>query len=321
MQYGPLTILAGSSNPSFAAGLAESLGQRVGAMTLKRFRDGESFVEVQENIRGRDVYIVQSTCSPVNENLMELLVILDAVKRASADRITVVLPYFGYARQDRKTSGRTPISARLVASLLERAGAKRVLALDLHAGQIQGFFDIPVDHLYATPAFLSAVRETHGSDPKKFVVVSPDAGGVERALAYAKRLKVPLAVCDKRRKEAGKVEEIRVIGDVEGRYALIVDDIVDSAGTLKKAALALKTAGATGVSAICTHAVLSAPAVENVASSQLDSLLVTDSIPLRPDAEACPKIKVVTVAGLLGEAVRRIHHGDSVSMLFAPSKS
>jgi len=321
MQYGPLTILAGSSNPSFAAGLAESLGQRVGAMTLKRFRDGESFVEVQENIRGRDVYIVQSTCSPVNENLMELLVILDAVKRASADRITVVLPYFGYARQDRKTSGRTPISARLVASLLERAGAKRVLALDLHAGQIQGFFDIPVDHLYATPAFLSAVREKYGSDPKKLVVVSPDAGGVERALAYAKRLKVPLAVCDKRRKEAGKVEEIRVIGDVEGRFALIVDDIVDSAGTLKKAAQALKTAGATGVSAICTHAVLSPPAVENVTSSVIDSLLVTDSIPLRPDAAACPKIEVVTVTGLLGEAVRRIHHGDSVSMLFAPSKS
>ena len=317
MQYGPLTILAGSSVPSFAGRLAHALGQRVGAMDLKRFRDGECFVEVQENIRGRDVFIVQSTCPPVNENLMELLVILDAVKRASADRITVVLPYYGYARQDRKTSGRTPISARLVASLLERAGADRVLALDLHAGQIQGFFDIPVDHLFSTPAFLAAVRERWGSDPKKLVVVSPDAGGVERALAYARRLGVPLAVCDKRRKEAGKVEEIRVIGDVADRYAIILDDIVDSAGTLAKASAAIKMAGAIGVSAICTHAVLSDPAVENVSGSQLDKLLVSDSIPLRPDAAACSKIEVVSVAELLGEAVRRIHHGDSVSMLFA----
>lgn len=321
MQYGPLTILAGSSIPSFSQRLAGALGQRVGAMDLRRFKDGEIFVEVQENVRGRDVFIIQSTCPPVNENLMEVLIILDACKRASADRITVVIPYFGYARQDRKTSGRTPISARLVASLLERAGAHRVLALDLHAGQIQGFFDIPVDHLYATPAFLAAVRDLWGSDPKKLTVVSPDAGGVERSLAYAKRLGAPLAVCDKRRKEAGKVEEIRVIGDVEGRYAIIFDDIVDSAGTLKKAAAALKAAGATGVSAVCTHAVLSEGAVENVKTSVLDKLLVSDSIPLRPDALACSKIEVVSVAELLGEAVRRIHHGDSVSMLFGHNKS
>ncbi|MCO4771171.1 MAG: ribose-phosphate pyrophosphokinase [Deltaproteobacteria bacterium] len=315
MQYGPLTILAGNSVPEFSKSLAESLGQRVGAMDLRRFRDGECFVEVQENVRGRDVFIIQSTCPPVNENLMEVLVILDACKRASADRITVVLPYFGYARQDRKTSGRTPISARLVASLLERAGAHRVLALDLHAGQIQGFFDIPVDHLYATPAFLAAVRD-RWTDSRKLVVISPDAGGVERSLAYAKRLGVPLAVCDKRRAGAGKVEQIRVIGDVEGRYAIIFDDIVDSAGTLKKAAEALKKAGAIGVSAVCTHAVLSDPAVENVTSSALDTLFVSDSIPLRPNAAACKKIEVVSVAELLGEAVRRIHHGDSVSMLF-----
>lgn len=320
MQYGPLTILAGNSVPEFAHDLAASLGQRVGTMDLRRFRDGECFVEVQENVRGRDVFIIQSTCPPVNENLMEVLVILDACKRASADRITVVIPYFGYARQDRKTSGRTPISARLVASLLERAGAHRILALDLHAGQIQGFFDIPVDHLYATPAFLAAVRERWGSDSSKLTVVSPDAGGVERALAYAKRLKVPLAVCDKRRKEAGKVEEIRVIGDVEGRHAIIFDDIVDSAGTLKKAAAAIKAAGATGVSAVCTHAVLSDPAVENVTTSVLDKLLVSDSIPLRENARNCKKIEVVSVAELLGEAVRRIHHGDSVSMLFGSAR-
>jgi ribose-phosphate pyrophosphokinase len=316
MQYGPLKILSGSSNPDFAAQLARYVGQELGRIELKHFADGEVFVEIKDNIRGRDVFIVQSTCPPANEHLMELLIMLDAVKRASAGRSTVVLPYFGYARQDRKVSPRTPITAKLVADLLQVAGADRILTLDLHAGQIQGFFDIPVDHLYGTPTLIGRIRELVGK--KKCTVVSPDAGGVERARAFGKYLKAPLAVIDKRRDRPNEVAEMHLVGDVKGRYAVLVDDLVDTAGTLTKAAKAIIDHGAIGVCAVASHAVLSPPAVERITGSVLDRLVVTDSIPLRADAAACPKIESVSAAHLLGEAVRRIHHGDSVSMLFEP---
>jgi ribose-phosphate pyrophosphokinase len=316
MQYGPLKILSGSSNPDFAARLARYTDQELGRVDLRHFADGEIFVEIKDNIRGRDVFIVQSTCPPANEHLMELLIMLDAVKRASAHRVSVVLPYFGYARQDRKVSPRTPITAKLVADLLQVAGADRILTLDLHAGQIQGFFDIPVDHLYATPTLIGRIRELVGN--RKCIVVSPDAGGVERARAFAKYLKAPLAVIDKRRVRANEVAEMHIIGDVAGHYAVLVDDLVDTAGTLTKAAQAIVDHGAEGVCAVASHAVLSPPAVQRIAASVLDRLVVTDTIPLRPDAAACPKIESVTASHLLGEAVRRIHHNDSVSMLFEP---
>jgi ribose-phosphate pyrophosphokinase len=314
MRFGPLKILAGSSSPSFAATVAAHLDAEVGRAYLKRFSDGESFVQVQDNIRGRDVFLIQSTCAPVNEHLMELLVYMDAVKRASAGRLTVVLPYFGYARQDRKTSPRTPISARLVADLLTTAGAERILTLDLHAGQIQGFFGIPVDNLYAAPALIPALRDlVAGRDA---VVVSPDAGGVGRARGYATAIGAPFAIIDKRREKANEVAEMRIIGDVAGKYAVLVDDMVDTAGTLTKAAAALKEAGAVAVSALCAHPVLSGPAVARIDGSVLDKLVVSDSIPLRPDALKCPRLEVVSVAQLIAEAIRRIHNGDSVSSLF-----
>ena len=314
MQYGPFEILAGHSNPEFAAKLASSLDAEVGRLRLQRFADGEVFAEIQTNIRGRDVFLIQSTCPPVNEYLMELLVLIDAVKRASADRITVVLPYFGYARQDRKVSPRTPISAKLVADLLQVAGASRILTLDLHAGQIQGFFNIPVDNLYASAALLPEVEKlVRGRDA---VVVSPDAGGVQRARAYAKILKAPLAIIDKRRDRPNEVSGMQVIGDVKDRYAVLVDDLVDTAGTLCRAAAAVREQGASAVAAVCTHAVLSEPAVTRIAGSVLEKLVVSDSIPLGNEARACDKIQSVSVAALLGEAVRRIHTGDSVSSLF-----
>lgn len=314
MQYGPLKILSGSSNPEFARKLSAYLGQSVAQAKLLKFADGEIFVEILDNIRGRDVFIVQSTCNPVNEHLVELLIILDAAKRASADRVTVVLPYFGYARQDRKVSPRTPISAKLVADLIQTAGADRVLSLDLHAGQIQGFFDIPVDHLYGGPTLAACARAL--VEDRQAVIVSPDAGGVERARAFASMLNSPLAVIDKRRDRPNEVAEMRIIGNVEGRYAIILDDMVDTAGTLVRAARAIRDAGAVAVSAVCTHPVLSPPAIERIEGSVLERLIVSDSIPLRPEAARCSKIEVVSVARLLGEAVRRIHHNDSVSMLF-----
>lgn len=314
MKYGPLKLLSGSSNPEFAQRLASSLGHELGRMAVRRFADGEVFVEIQDNIRGRDVFLIQSTCPPVNEHLMELLVILDAVRRASPGRLTVVLPYFGYARQDRKVAPRTPITARLVANLLEASGADRLLTLDLHAGQIQGFFNIPVDHLYATSALLRAVRELIGERPA--VVISPDAGGVERARVYAKKLDAPLAIIDKRRDRPNEIGEMRIIGNVEGRKAVILDDMVDTAGTMTRAAAALKEAGAIAVSAVATHGVLSGPAVQRIDESALERLIVSDSIPLSEGAAASKKIHVVSAARLLGEAVRRIHYGDSVSMLF-----
>jgi ribose-phosphate pyrophosphokinase len=314
MQYGPLKILTGNSNPEFAQKLASSIGTEVGRLSLRRFADGEVYVEIKDNVRGRDVFIVQSTCAPANEHIMELLVLMDAVKRASADRVTVVTPYYGYARQDRKVAPRSPISAKLVADLLQVAGADRLLSLDLHAGQIQGFFDIPVDNMYASPAFIPSIRKIiEGQD---VVIVSPDAGGVQRARAYGKKIDAPIAMIDKRRERANEVAEMNIIGDVAGRFAIIVDDMVDTAGTLTKAAQAVVDAGATGVAAVCTHAVLSGPAVERISKSVLHSLIVSDSIPLRDEAKACDKIQVASVGPLLGEAVRRIHTGDSVSSLF-----
>jgi len=314
MQYGPLKILSGGASPSFAAALAEHLGQELGHVAIQRFADGEVFVEVRDNIRGRDVFVVQSTCPPVNEHLMELLVIMDAVKRASADRVTVVAPYFGYARQDRKVSPRTPISAKLVADLIQVAGADRVLTVDLHAGQIQGFFDVPVDHLYASGALIGAVRRLAGE--REVVIVSPDSGGVPRARAYAKVLGAPLAVIDKRRDRPNEIAEMRIVGDVSGRYAVLIDDMVDTAGTLTKAAGAVLEAGALAVSAVCSHGVLSGPAVDRIENSVLENLVVSDTIPLRENAQASSKIRVVSVAPLIGEAIRRIHTGDSVSSLF-----
>ncbi len=314
MQYGPLKILSGGANPSFATRLAEHLGQELGHVAIKRFADGEVFVEVRDNIRGRDVFVVQSTCPPANEHIMELLVIMDAVKRASADRVTVVTPYFGYARQDRKVSPRSPISAKLIADIIQVAGADRVLTVDLHAGQIQGFFDIPVDHLYASSALIGEVRELAGE--REVVIVSPDSGGVPRARAYAKVLNAPLAVIDKRRDRPNEIAEMRIVGDVKGRYAVLIDDMVDTAGTLTKAAGAVLDAGALAVSAVCTHGVLSGPAVDRIQGSVLENLVISDTIPLRDNAKACEKIRVVSVAPLIGEAIRRIHTGDSVSSLF-----
>jgi len=314
MQYGPLKLLAGNSNPEFAAALATSLGAELGRRDLRRFADGEVYVEIKDNVRGRDVFIIQSTCAPANEHLMELLVIMDAVKRASADRVTVVLPYYGYARQDRKVAPRSPISAKLVADLLQVAGADRIVSLDLHAGQIQGFFDIPVDNMYASPALIPPMRKM--AEGQDIIIVSPDAGGVQRARAYGKKIGAPIAMIDKRRERAGEVAEMNIIGEVEGRFAIIVDDMVDTAGTLTKAAKAVVGAGATGVAAVCTHPVLSGPAIERISASVLHSLIVSDSIPLRDEAKACGKIQVASVGPLLGEAVRRIHTGDSVSSLF-----
>lgn len=314
MQYGPLKILSGNANRPFAERMAEGMGQTLGRMTVRRFSDGEVFVEIHENIRGRDVFIVQPTCPPVNENLMELLVIMDAAKRASADRITAVIPYFGYARQDRKVLPRTPISSKLVADLLQAAGADRILTVDLHAGQIQGFFDIPVDHLYAKPVMLKALQEFH--EAGKTVVVSPDAGGVERARAFAKSLDSDLAVIDKRREGPNVVAGMNIIGDVAGKTAILLDDMVDTAGTLTQAASALVGKGASRVFACCTHAVLSGKAVSRISESVIEALIVSDTIPLSEAAAASPKIRAHSVAGLLGEAIERIHNSDSVSSLF-----
>ncbi len=310
----PLKIFSGSCNPALAASIAESLGVPLGKADLGRFADDEVSFQILENIRGADVFVVQPTPPPVNENLMELLIMIDAFKRASASRITAVMPYYGYGRQDRKDKPRVPISAKLVADLLSTAGTSRAITMDLHVGQIQGFFNVPVDHLFATPVMLEYVSSL---DLKKLVIVSPDAGGVERARAYAKRLKVPLAVMDKRRSEASnEVEKIYVIGEVDGATALIVDDIVDSAGTLVKAADALLDAGAARVLACCTHPVLSGKAVKRVSESNIEELIVSDSIPLSPEKKNLSKIKVLSVASLLGKAIRSVHDEASVSSLF-----
>ena len=310
----PLKIFSGSCNPALAASIAESLGVPLGKADLGRFADDEVSFQILENIRGADVFVVQPTPPPVNENLMELLIMIDAFKRASASRITAVMPYYGYGRQDRKDKPRVPISAKLVADLLSTAGTSRAITMDLHVGQIQGFFNVPVDHLFAAPVMLEYVSSL---DLKKLVIVSPDAGGVERARAYAKRLKVPLAVMDKRRSEASnEIAKIYVIGEVDGATALIVDDIVDSAGTLVKASDALLDAGASRVLACCTHPVLSGKAVQRVSESNIEELIVSDSIPLSSVKKNQSKIKVLSVASLLGKAIRSVHDEASVSSLF-----
>lgn len=309
-----IQVFAGNSNRPLAAEVCKVLEVPLGRADVRRFSDGEVMVEIADNVRGGDVFVIQSTCTPVNDHLMELLLMLDAFSRASAKRVTAVIPYYGYSRQDRKVSPRVPISAKLVADLITVAGASRVLTVDLHAGQIQGFFDIPVDNLFATPVLLKEMQERLRNGP--VAVVSPDPGGVERARAFAKRLDATLAIIDKRRTRANEVAEMRVVGDVEGQTAVIVDDIVDTAGTLATAAAALRDAGATEVVACCTHPVLSGPAIERIRESTLTSLVVTDTIPLRPAGVDCAKIKVLSVARLLAEAIRRTHREESISSLF-----
>lgn len=308
-----LIVFTGGSNPELAKNICESLSLPLGQAQVRRFSDGEVLIELGQNVRGRDVFALQSTSTPVNENLMELLILIDALKRSSAKRITAVLPYYGYARQDRKVAPRVPITAKLVADLITMAGAKRVLAMDLHAGQIQGFFDIPVDHLFAAPVLLKYFREQNNGD---LVIVSPDAGGVERARAYAKRLDCTIAIVDKRRTGTNEVEVMNVIGDVKGKTALMVDDMVDTAGTMVKAVETIMNFGAKSVMAMATHPVLSGAAIERIENSPLESLIVTDTIKLNEKAANCSKVKVVSVAELLGDAIQRIHQEDSVSSLF-----
>lgn len=309
-----IKVFAGNSNPALAQAVATHLGVALGAADVRRFSDGEVLVEIDENVRGGDVFVIQSTCTPVNDNLIELLLMLDAFRRASAKRITAVVPYYGYARQDRKVAPRVPISAKLVADLITTAGASRMLTVDLHAGQIQGFFNIPVDNLFATPVLLEYVRRRLNHD--EVTVVSPDAGGVERARAFAKHLDASLAIIDKRRTRANEVAEMHIVGEVSDRVAVVVDDMVDTAGTLAAAAAALKENGARAVLACCTHPVLSGEAIRRIEQSVLSEIIVTDTIPLRPEAQACPKVKVLSVAHLLSEAIRRTHYEESISSLF-----
>ncbi len=311
---GEIKLFTGNSNRPLADAISANLGVPLGGAEIGRFSDGEVQVEITENVRGGDVFVIQSTSTPTNDNLMELLLMLDAFKRASAKRITAVIPYYGYSRQDRKVAPRVPISAKLVADLITTAGASRVLTVDLHAGQIQGFFDVPVDNVYARPALLQYLRERLGT--REATVIAPDAGGVERARAFAKRLDAHLAIIDKRRIRANVVGEMQIIGEVDGRAAVIVDDMVDTAGTLSTAAEAVRAAGAPLVLACATHAVLSGPAVRRLRESQLDELVVTDTIPLRPDAGELAKITVLPVAPLLAEAIRRTHDEASISSLF-----
>jgi ribose-phosphate pyrophosphokinase len=313
MPHDRLKIFAGNANPPLAREICQALGMELGRAMVKQFSDGEIYLQIKENVRGEDVFIIQPTCTPVERNLMELLLMMDALKRASAERITAVLPYYGYARQDRKDKPRVPISARLVAALLETAGADRVLTLDLHAAQIQGFFDIPVDHLFAMPVLIEHFKALNLSD---MTVVSPDAGGVERARAFAKRLSSPLAIIDKRRDEANVAEVMNVVGDVKGRHCLLVDDLVDTAGTLVKGAEALLNKGAASVSACATHAVLSGPAVSRIEASSLQQVVFTNSIPLSKEAKKSHRIKSLSIAKLLAEAIRSIHEETSVSVLF-----
>jgi ribose-phosphate pyrophosphokinase len=306
-------IFTGSAHPVLGEAIARFLGVPLGRAHLSRFSDGEVWFQIQDNVRGADVFVVQPTGPPVNENLMELLVMLDAFKRSSASRITAVLPYYGYARQDRKDKPRVPISAKLVADLLSAAGTDRILTMDLHASQIQGFFDVPVDHLFAAPAVIEYVSKL---DLPNLTLVSPDAGGVERTRAYAKRLDASLAIVDKRRETPNVAEVHHVIGDVEGRTCLIVDDIVDTGGTLAQVAGAIKNAGAADVLASCSHGVLSGRALEKIEASPLSKLIVTDSIPLSPEKQRCPKIVVLSIAELMAKAIRNIHEESSVTSLF-----
>lgn len=314
MAYDSLMVFAGNANPKLAAEVVRRLNISLGRAKVGRFSDGEVSVEIQEHVRGQDVFILQSTCAPTNENLMELLIMVDALKRASAGRITAAIPYFGYSRQDRRVrSARVPIAAKLVADLLAAAGVQRVLTMDLHAEQIQGFFNIPVDNIYSTPIMLADVWK---QDLENLMVVSPDVGGVVRARALAKRLECDLAIIDKRRPKANVSEVMNIIGDVRGRTCVLMDDMVDTAGTLCKAAGALKDHGAKKVLAYCVHPVLSGAAVSRIGESALDELVVTDTIPLSDEAQKCTKIRQLSVADVLAETIRRISNEDSVSSLF-----
>lgn len=308
-----IKLVTGNSNRTLAGEIAEFLGIPVAEATVSTFSDGEINVQINENVRGSDVFVVQSTCTPVNNNIMELLLMADALRRASAARITAVMPYYGYARQDRKAAPRVPISARLIADLLEAAGMDRLLTIDLHAGQIQGFFDIPVDHLYAAPVIVDYVKKAYKND---IVIVSPDAGGVERARAFAKRLSASLAIIDKRREKANVSQVMHVIGDVKGKDAILLDDMIDTAGTITQAAAAIRENGAKKVIAACAHAVLSGPALDRINNSALEEVIVTNTIPMDDNVQKCKKLTVMSVASLLGEAIRRIHEETSVSSLF-----
>jgi ribose-phosphate pyrophosphokinase len=309
-----LKIFTGTAHRQLAGEVAAFLDMKQGEATVSTFSDGEIMVRLNENVRGSDVFVIQPTCTPVNDNIMELLLIVDALKRASSGRITAVIPYYGYARQDRKVQPRVPISAKTIADLITAVGTNRVLTVDLHAGQIQGFFNIPVDNLYATPVLLDYVRKKY--DTKELIIVSPDAGGVERARAFAKRLSCSIAIIDKRREKANESEVMNVIGEVDNMHALILDDMVDTAGTMVQAAEALKTKGAKRVSAACTHAVLSGVAVGRINNSAIDEMIVTNTIPLDSKKEQCSKLTVLSIASLLGEAIRRIHEESSISSLF-----
>lgn len=311
--YKNIKIFTGNANRPLAQAIVDFLDLPLGKAKVQRFSDGECWIEIEENVRGMDTFIVQPLSNPCNENLMELLIMIDALKRSSADRITAVIPYYGYARQDRKVAPRTPISAKLVADLLEAAGANRVVAMDLHAGQIQGFFNIPVDNLFAMPIFLDYI-EKHLKDD--LVVVSPDAGAAERSRSYAKRLQAPLALIDKRRLKPNVSEVLHVIGEVKGKRAVIIDDIVDTGGTLTNAVAALYQEGAKEVYSFCTHAVLSGNAVTKIAESNLKKMVMTDTIQPSSAAQKCRTIEVLSVASILGEAIRRIYHSESVSSLF-----
>ena len=314
MASGSLMVFTGNANPKLAADVVRRLGMSLGSATVGRFSDGEVNVELLENVRGKDVFVLQPTCVPTNDNIMELLIMVDALKRASAGRITAAIPYFGYARQDRRPrSARVPITAKVVANMLQAAGVQRVLTVDLHADQIQGFFDIPVDNIYAAPVLLDHLEKQKYED---LMVVSPDVGGVVRARAFAKRLECDLAIIDKRRPKANVSEVMNIIGEVEGRTCVIMDDIVDTAGTLCKAAQALKENGAKRVMAYCTHAVLSGPAISRINESDLDELVVTDTIPLSDEARGCKRIRSVSIAELLADTILRISNEESVSSLF-----
>ncbi len=311
--FNKLRVFTGNSNVSLTHMICEHLGIPLGKAEVKKFSDGEINVEINESVRGMDIFVVQSTCPPVNDHLMELLILIDALKRASAARINAVIPYYGYARQDKKVFPRASISAKLVADLITTAGASRLLTVELHASQIQGFFNIPVDHLYASPILLDYLKERF---QRGLVIVSPDAGGVERARAFAKRLNVALAIIDKRRDMPNVAKVMNIIGDVQGKDSILLDDIVDTAGTLSNAAFALKEEGAENVYAYCTHPVLSGRAIDRLMESPLQEVIVTDTIPLRGEAVSCKKLKVLSVAPLLAEAIKRIHRDESVSSLF-----
>jgi ribose-phosphate pyrophosphokinase len=311
--YGDLKIFSGRAHPALAREICAYLAIPLGELTLYNFSDGEDYCQIDENVRGADVFVVQPTCSPVNDHVMELLILLDAFRRSSASRITAVMPYFGYARQDKKDKPRVPIAAKLMADLLTAAGADRILTMDLHTAQIQGFFNIPVDHLFAAPVILDAIRRL---EPEELVIVSPDVGGLTRARAIAKRLDASLAVIDKRRTGKNETEILNVVGDVEGKDALILDDIIDTAGTLVQAEEALRRQGARRTYAAAVHGVFSGPAIERIEASKLQRLLVTNTIPVDAAMARCPRIQALSVAPLLGEAIQRIHDGASVSSLF-----